>query len=270
MDREDIRAITDDEVSHFRDYGWTKMDGLLSPGLAGRLLQRAKAHMGPNGDASVPRPDIDTPSPGREDRHYISEEEECFASVAHSPQMGANVQRLLRREVGVLLSADMLGVKIGTKQGSLSMCVEETPWHQDAPDQPIDRNGYIGIWIALDRVTPEMGGIRFVDKSHYLGLLGCTQIDLYSLYPDLHEMHVTEHLDFHPGDATAHAMYTVHGTGVNTTASPRWAFILSYIPEDARYTGGLPWSMSTMNRRARQTLAPGDQFGGRVLEKVYG
>ena len=267
MSENEIRTVTDEEVAHFRDYGWVKLKQLVAPELVARMLERAKAHMGPGGDASVPRPDIDTPSVSREDRHFVAAEEDCFAKVAYSAKMGENARRLFRREVGVLLSTDMLAVKIGTRQGSSSTCVEWTPWHQDAPDQPLDRNGYINFWLALDGTGPQNGGIRFLDHSHRLGLLGCTYSDLHALYPELAEMHVSEP-ELEPGDATAHAMYTVHGAPTNETAAPRWGYITTYIPEDALFTGGMPWSLATVAKLARAKLKPGDDFSG-ILRKVY-
>jgi hypothetical protein len=267
---DEIRAVTDPEVAHLRDHGWAKLDQLISPELAARLLERAKAFMGPDGLRHVPRPGVDRPQAPWQDRHNVVEEDECFASVGLSPQMGANAQRLLRRKVGMLMGANMLAVKIGTKQDSSLPGAQPTPWHQDAPDQPIDRNGYIGLWIALDHVTPDMGGVRFVDRSHQLGLLGRTGTDLYGVYPELEEMTATEPMEMKPGDATAHSMYTVHSAGLNRSACPRWALLVSYIPEDALYTGGLPWSLATLAERARAELTPGDHFDSRVCPKVYG
>jgi hypothetical protein len=52
--------------------------------------------------------------------------------------------------------------------------------------------------------------MRFLDRSHQLGLLGSTETDLYGLYPELQALTVTEPLNMKPGDATVHAIYTVH------------------------------------------------------------
>src|SRR5258707_13268081 len=39
---EQIRGVTDDEVAHFREQGWVKLDALMSPQLAGELLDHVK------------------------------------------------------------------------------------------------------------------------------------------------------------------------------------------------------------------------------------
>jgi hypothetical protein len=263
-----VRGVSDEEVAHLRDHGWVKLDALISPEFATRLLERAKEYMGPHGDAHEVREGIDAPNLHWVDRHNLVREDECFSSVGLNPQMGINVARLLRRDVGVLLAADMLAVKIGMKQDSRSMRRVATPWHQDAPDHPIDRNGYISFWIALDHITTDMGGMRFVDCSNHLGLLGRTHTDLFGLYPELSEMPVSEPFHFQPGDATAHSTYTIHGTANNETAHPRWGLIIAYIPEDALYTGEVPWSLSTYAKRAAAILKPGERFTDRVCMKV--
>ena len=263
----DVRAVTADEVALLWQHGWVKLERLISSELAGCLLERAKLHMGPGGDQHAARQGTDTGNPYWNDRHRVAEDDEVFSSVCFGPQMGANAQRLMRRGVGVLQTANMLAVKIGTKQGSACASSKPTVFHQDALDLPIDRNGYVSFWIALDHITREMGGMRFVDRSHELGMLGL--VDLYETYPELKDMTSTEPVELAPGDATVHTMYTIHGTDANETASPRWALIVAYIPEDAMYTGGFTWSRATLAKRAALQLQAGDRFGG-MLRKVYG
>jgi ectoine hydroxylase-related dioxygenase (phytanoyl-CoA dioxygenase family) len=267
---DDVRAVTDEEVARFRDHGWVKLDQLISPAMVENLLEGAREYIGPNGDAHEVREGIDAPNLHWVDRHNLVREDERFGAVGLSPRMGSNVARLLRRDVGALLAADMVAVKIGKHQDSPSMRRLATPWHQDAPDHPIDRNGYVSFWIALDHITPDMGGLRFVDRSNHLGLLGRTHTDLFALYPELSDMPLSESFHFRPGDATAHSTYTVHGTADNETGRPRWALIIAYLPEDAVFTGGLPWSLSTYARRAAALLKPGERFTDRVCVKVPG
>ena len=244
----DIRVVTDEEVAHLRDHGWVKLDQLIAAEHAAQLLERAKVHMGSGGDQHAVRHGTDTGNVFWNDRHNVADDDEAFASVCHSPQMGLNAQRFMRREVGVLQTANMLAVKIGTEQDSSCPSTQPTPYHQDAMDVPIDRNGYVSFWIALDHITIDMGGMRFVDRSHALGMLGL--VDLDETYPELHDMPLSDVVELAPGDATVHTMYTIHGTGANETASPRWGLIVGYIPEDAMYTGGFAWSRATLAWRA--------------------
>jgi hypothetical protein len=269
--------VTPDEVSHLRDHGWVKLDQLISPQLAGRLLETAQTFAGPSGDDHVIRPDIDVDTTWWSDYHNVVEEDEGFASLALSPTMGANVQRLIRRHVGILMWSNFLAIKIGTEQGSAPS--QPAYWHQDGPDLPLDRPGWIRFWIALDRVSATMGSIRFVDGSHRLGLLGRTYMQragytpetgLYDEYPEVAHLPVIEPLEFEPGDATAHGMFTLYGDCANDTDHPRWMLVLSYFADDTFYTGNQLCAGETVAKIEQAALPPGGQFGGPLFPPVCG
>ena len=274
MDPAGIRTVTDAEVAHYRDHGWVKLDGLVSPDLAARMLERAKALMGPDATGGAPRADVDPATMLWQDRHDVIEEDACFASVGLSARMGENAQRLLRRNVGILLQTNLLAVKIGTKQSADSPGSPPTGFHQDGPSLPLDRAGRIAFWIALDSITPEMGPMRFVDRSHRLGSLGNIvrdgdmQADLFEMYPELGQMRLTEPGRFRPGDATAHTMYTVHDALANETDRPRWAFIINYLSSDTLYNGAETTSKATLEKIARAGLRVGEPFGGPLYPRV--
>ncbi len=272
----DIRSVTAEEVGHFRDRGWVKLDRLISPGLAARLLERARTLIGPDGDEHDMRPGIDVDTTWWVDYHNVVEEDEGFAFLGLNPTMGANAQRLIRRNVGILVWSNFLAVKLGAKQGSRRPS-EPAYLRQDGPDLPIDRPGWVRLWIALDRITPEMGAIRFVDRSHRLGLLGRTHLNragyspeagLFAEYPEITDMPVTEGLEFEPGDAAAYGMHTLSGDQANNTDKPRWALVLTYFADDTYYTGNQLCSGETVQKIAEAGLAPGDRFGGPVFPRV--
>jgi Phytanoyl-CoA dioxygenase (PhyH) len=278
MDSTDIRSVTHDEVSHLRDHGWVKLDQLISRQLAGRLLDRARALAGSSGDDHIIRPDVDVDTTWWSDYHNVVEEDQGFAYLGLSPTMGANVQRLIRRNVGILMWSNFLALKIGTKQGS-ARASERAYWHQDGPDLPLDRPGWVRFWIALDRVSATMGPIRFLDGSHRLGLLGRTHLDragyapeaaLYDEYPELSQLPVIEPLEFEPGDATAHGMFTLYGDRANDTDHPRWTLVLTYFADDTLYTGNQLCAGETVAKLQKAGLPPGEQFGGAVFPRVCG
>jgi hypothetical protein len=268
-----IRTVTDQEVAHCRDHGWVRLDQLISADVAAELLERAKVIMGPDASQHVGRPEIDALNVPWQDHHNVIEEDPSFAAVGLSAKMGENAQRLMRRDVGVLLYNNDLAVKIGTKQGPSAQASAPTHFHQDGAPLPIDRAGRIAFWIALDHITPEMGLVRYVDSSHHLGSLGYLAADqrpLFDVYPELQEMSLTEPMAFKPGDAAAHTMYTVHDAPANETDRPRWSFIISYIPSDTIYTGSKTVSQGTQNKITRAGLAAGEPFGGPAYPRVFG
>lgn len=264
-----IREITPDEVAFFREHGWVRLPQLIPRDVATTLLARAKELMGTDASAHVARAGIDSEKNPWQDRHNIIEEDPLFAEIGMSEAMGHNAQLLMRRKIGVLLYNNALAVKIGAKQQTSIEPSKPTPFHQDGATYPMDRAGVISFWIALDHLTPEMGTPRYIDRSHQLGPLGTVKragyVDeggLFGRYPELNEMTITEPLEFQPGDAAAHAMYTLHDAPVNSGDRPRWAFLVRYLPDDTVYTGAKTDAEATMRKIKRAGLEPGEPFAG--------
>jgi hypothetical protein len=275
MSSADIRLITDEEVAHFRDHGWVRLDHLISPELAGRLLARAQEIMGADASDHVAREGIDSANNPWQDRHNIIEEDPLFASVGLSKEMGENAQRLMRRKIGVLLYNNALAVKIGARQETSAAPSVPTPFHQDGAAYPMDRHGVVSFWISLNHNTPEMGTVRYIDRSHQLGSLGILakeshlQAGHFDVYPELRELTITDSPDLQPGDAAAHAMFTMHDAPINDSDRPRWAFLVRYLPSDTIYTGAMTNAQATLRKVARAGLEPGDPFGGPEYPLVF-
>lgn len=237
-----IREVEDEEIRSYRSDGWVKLPGLLSRDTAARLLARARAVMGENGDSHALRPgrDIVGAHARWHDYHGIAEEDEAFGLIAFSEVMGRNAQRLIGRDVPVQVFGTALAVKLGNMQATTSQGKGSTRYHQDLPALPMDRAGALSIWIALDEITPEMGTMRFHTGSHRLASLGrFPTTDLKSTYQDLDsEYPLSSPIRYGPGDATAHNALMVHGAPENSTDRPRWSLISIYFPGDALYTGG--------------------------------
>lgn len=96
--------------------------------------------------------------------------------------------------------------------------------------------GSLNIWVALVDMTPENGCLLVVPRSHRTG-----QLDSHNAGDgDNHQ-----EVDFDPdlvfpvrmraGDAVAFTRWTVHGSGRNTTATPRVAYALQYHRSDVKY-----------------------------------
>jgi ectoine hydroxylase-related dioxygenase (phytanoyl-CoA dioxygenase family) len=276
MDSAIARSITDEEVAFFRDHGFVLLPQLISPDTAAQLLERAKQIMGSDASEHRAREGIDSANNPWQDRHDIIEEDPLFASVGLSKEMGANAQRLMRRDIGVLLYNNALAVKIGSRQASSAPASVPTPFHQDGASYPMDRHGVVSFWISLDHNTPEMGTVRYLDRSHQLGSLGTLskeshlQAGHFDVYPELHELTITKPPDLKPGDAAVHAMYTLHDAAVNETDRPRWAFLVRYLPSDTIYTGAITNAQATMRKIQRAGLVAGEPFGGPEYPLVFG
>lgn len=100
------------------------------------------------------------------------------------------------------------------------------PWHQDSPTwQAAPEALAARLWIALDRVDEDTGGVRYAPGSHIDGL---TDGD-----------GVTPHLQ--PGDALLHHPDVWHSSGPNRTSGLRRAVLVTLAAPDARTRDGRPW-----------------------------
>jgi hypothetical protein len=243
-----VRDVSEDEVAHYVEHGWVKLEGFVPPELAAELLQVGERIMAEAEQLIASAPglgegrEVSEPS-GAWQAHSIpawfkarSITLEPFASVKSSPQLGRvaqrcmNFRRLTDEPVGVRLLGDHLICK--RPQGTAGSA--PTPIHQDS--EVLRAHGQLAYWIALDDVTPEMGSMRFLDGSHREGLLGVDDWsqDHRRRYPRLVELYeVTPPLHYGPGDATIHNEFLLHWAPENTTTRPRWALNIDYIPSGA-------------------------------------
>ncbi len=230
---EDVRPVTEAELEFYYGNGWVKMERLISPQLAARMLELAKAEILDKAPDDVRSHDRgvwhDVYHLGRDD--HI----EPFYSLVRSPVIGRNAQLFMRRDIPVGMHNDMLAVKMpgGTPTG----------WHQDFPNFPLDRNGLLTFWIALDDLTPEQGTMHFQSGSHKEGPLGRRNLGadergLLDHVPYLEKLYPrSEPISLKAGDCTVHSCMVVHGAPANLTDRPRWSYLLSCYPGDACWTG---------------------------------
>jgi Phytanoyl-CoA dioxygenase (PhyH) len=233
----EARAATDAEITHYHENGWVKMERFITPKLAGEMLETAKAEIlerESDGQRSHDRGMWrDVYNLGRDDLI------EPFATLSRSRVVGRNAQRFMRRDVPVGFHADMLAVKMPA--GNVGSAI--TGYHQDFCNFPLDRAGLLTFWIALDELTPDQGVMRFLSGSHREGPLGKRNHErdergLLDHYPFLEKEHpLSEPLHLKAGDCTVHSSLVVHGAPGNVTDRPRWAYLMSYYPCDALWTG---------------------------------
>jgi ectoine hydroxylase-related dioxygenase (phytanoyl-CoA dioxygenase family) len=239
-----VRAVRDDEIADYRRDGWAKLPGLIPADVAAEMLEVGQAHLSDTPPQSGAQ-SLDLPM-WREWRYLARDvRQEPFRSVAYSARLGENLSRLEGHGGGIRYWKDTVSCKLpaGAAGGSTV-----TGWHQDFPAHPMDRLGGGTFWIALDDVEEDQGAMTFLTGSHKAGPLGRTftngpkgpsgRGDQIQENPWLVEQYPSSGpVALRPGDATVHHPLTVHGTGVNATGRPRWAFIVFYGAAEALYTG---------------------------------
>lgn len=234
-----VREITDDEVRHFRENGWVKLERLFPPEAVEGLLARARARMGEH-PKTVSRLDPDR-TIADEYGWYSrwdgpSHVDTWIHGLSHSRALARVASRLMNGPVRFYF--DHIFVKLPARRRGTS-----TPWHQDLPHHPLDRHGALTIWVPLIECPPEMGSMRFLNGSHRSGLYGRflnrdDGVTLLDDHPDvLDRFTISPPLHLQPGDATVHDLAVIHYAPENAGDAPRWVYANQWLPPSARYTG---------------------------------
>jgi ectoine hydroxylase-related dioxygenase (phytanoyl-CoA dioxygenase family) len=163
----------------------------------------------------------------------------------HVPGIESVVRRLaplagqLMAENEVRLIDDVALVKPARKNGG-----DPTNWHQDAPNFPFDRRGFLTLWIAVEDIELDQGPLTLLPGSHRLGLLGAVDgagegLDLATALTAEDRTYVGEPRTtaLRAGDATVHDGSLLHSAGANRTDRPRRAWGVRFIPASTLYTG---------------------------------
>lgn len=126
------------------------------------------------------------------------------------------------------LLADNLLVK---EPGTL----DATRWHHDLPFWPVDGEQVCSVWVALDRVTRETGGVEYVAGSHrwpcrFRPIEPYTEelkrrlnMDLppCPTFHDRRDQYRVLSWDLAPGDCVVFTALTVHGAEGNSSSDTR-------------------------------------------------
>jgi hypothetical protein len=236
---EGCRSVTGEEIAHYRKNGWVLLEQFFPQRTVDGLLDRAQKQMGVD-PLTVSRATPDDRI-ANEYNWYArwdgcSHHNDWIRQVSHSRALATAASRLMGDQVRFYF--DHFFVKLPTsREGG------ETPWHQDLPHHPLDRQGALTIWTPLVDCAPEMGTMRFLNGSHRAGLLGryLNRTDGICLVDEhpwvLDEFEMSPPLRLRAGDATVHNLAIVHYAPENTTAEPRWVYSTQWLPLRARYTG---------------------------------
>ena len=235
------RAITPQEVAHYKEKGWVQLKKFISPDMITSMLIKAKELMGEDGDSNPPY-GIDQP--------YFN----AFAASGYNDPrirpvfegIGAAAKALMDRKSnpGVRLFNDFFAPKLPAAKKTRNAGNGPTSFHQDYITFAVDRSGGMTFWIPLEPYGPEAGTMSFLNGSHKLGVLGTYSSyegkDIRDVYPELRDCEESPQIEYELGDITVHTHLTVHGAGANLLDRPRWAYLVLPQPADARWNGAPP------------------------------
>ncbi len=255
-----VREVTDEEVAHYAEFGWVMMRGLVDASFATDMLRVAR-ELGAAADADLPPPRL------------AHRGVEPYRSFMFSERMASNAAKLVDRkrlkgvDVPMRYRMDFM-IKKPAGQPDLRNANPARPtagyhpeygtgFHQDSSEHGSDRVGELQFWMALAEVTPDMGPMRFINRTHREGPLGSVfnsddddlggvrghfgkgnLLDQYPLLPEILGVSEPEQTHYQPGDVTVHHGYCAHGSINNSTDRDRWSYLFSYSPADTRYWEG--------------------------------
>jgi ectoine hydroxylase-related dioxygenase (phytanoyl-CoA dioxygenase family) len=144
-----------------------------------------------------------------------------------------------------------------------------TPWHQDFPYWPATGDMFCTVYLALDPIDAENGGVEYVAGSHRWGddyrpkafRAGGEDAARYANpdfvpAPDIDALRPTldiRRFDMAPGDAIVFHGKLVHGAGGNDSPDRRRRTLaLRFAGEDARWREGVP-SFQALNAAKLKT-----------------
>jgi ectoine hydroxylase-related dioxygenase (phytanoyl-CoA dioxygenase family) len=168
-----VREVTDAEVAHYREFGWVMLRGLVAPAFAAEMLGVFRAMGAAQGRAYA------------KGSRVAHDGTEPFRSLMYSARCASNASRLCGKarikgvDVPLRYRAEIAPV-VKPKGQAPSAEPHVDPrgrplgggWHQDACEHGSDRGGELQFWLALAEVTPEMGPMRFINRTHREGPLG--------------------------------------------------------------------------------------------------
>ncbi|HEY8384651.1 MAG TPA: phytanoyl-CoA dioxygenase family protein [Porticoccaceae bacterium] len=247
------RLVTDSEVAHYREHGWTKLPQFVSHDLVDHLLSIAKGKMGEDADSNT--------AYGLSQPYFNAE----YGSGLSDPRVrslieaiGKSARILLGRAPGVEAKyfTDFFAPKLPSGKVTKNAGNGPTAFHQDFITFAVDRSGGMTFWIALEDYGPEFGTMSFINGSHRLGVMGSyhTYNDAREAFPELNQLEMSEPLTYAVGDVSVHSHLTIHGAGPNLTDRPRWSYLVLAQPSDVCWNGAPPEAFDTTGMEVNQRL----------------
>lgn len=118
----------------------------------------------------------------------------------------------------------------------------EVPWHQDGRYWPIRPLATCSVWIALDDVDAENGGMRYIPGSHRAGQVfrhrrrDGDEIVLHEeLDPSAVDLSAARDDCLEAGQYSLHDVFLVHGSRPNRSVRRRAGFVLRFMPATSRF-----------------------------------
>eukprot|EP00929_Paragymnodinium_shiwhaense_P009717 TRINITY_DN113999_c0_g1_i1.p1 TRINITY_DN113999_c0_g1~~TRINITY_DN113999_c0_g1_i1.p1 ORF type:complete len:378 (+),score=50.46 TRINITY_DN113999_c0_g1_i1:99-1232(+) len=148
-------------------------------------------------------------------------------------------------------------------------------WHQDAFFWPFHPNKSVIVWLALDDVDEENGGMRFFPGSH---LNGCLHTDKEEVIRKSTIDHLQKECGssvlagpLRAGQVSIHSDLMVHGSPWNKSSRRRLGISIQYVPTDGIDDMGEGWGHGVaMFGQQQPDASPAQVFWPLARPTLYG
>jgi ectoine hydroxylase-related dioxygenase (phytanoyl-CoA dioxygenase family) len=220
-------ALTPEQIAFYRDNGYLRVKGLLSPALLDRYQRVIAEHVARRSADRLPIEKRTTYGKAFLQVGNLWQESEAIRTFV----FGRRLAQVATQLIGAT------GVRIYHDQ---ALCKEPgggiTPWHADQYYWPVASDRIVTAWVPLQDSPEEMGPLAFAKKSHRLAVGRDLEISDQSettLREALGHFEV-EDCGFELGEVSFHSGWTFHRAGANSTDRPREVMTIIYMDEDMR------------------------------------
>ncbi|MBT5433876.1 MAG: phytanoyl-CoA dioxygenase family protein [Alphaproteobacteria bacterium] len=247
MNRDLVRAITQEEIETFREDGVVCLRGMFDPEWCDRLRDAA-----------------DTIPGNYSGRAFLWPFYEPFRELVFDSPAG--------EIAATLMGSETLGIMIDICFIKDPHSTSLTPWHHDQPYYQMQGKQVCGMWIGLDKCDASNGAVEWIKGSHkWDRMFEPDPFDGTGHFESVHDgrerildidadrdnydivMFETE-----PGDCIVDYATILHAAGDNTTDTPRRAITYALFGDDARFLE-IPPSRGVEDTR-ELGLKTGDRF----------
>lgn len=240
------------EVKFYKDEGYVVLPDLVAGDAVGRLREEVFEVLEANG---VPRAGLNKATSAKDKLRQYSQYRKggLLDETINGEATKSIASRLIGGPAHVYLP--FTAVKAGGGGGTFH-------FHQDNNYTNHDPAlGSINIWVALVDMTPENGCLQIIPRSHDHNWTSHDSDD-----GDSHQQIDVDPMDCMPirmraGDAVAFTRWTVHGSGPNTTGTPRVAYALQYHRDDVKFLDKASGEWKLLVDTPRFAVGPVDTLG---------
>jgi ectoine hydroxylase-related dioxygenase (phytanoyl-CoA dioxygenase family) len=230
--------LTDEQIEFYQENGFVQLDNMLTD------EELADVRASVDEAVTMPLQYAVHNSAGRSDyeRVFVQKvnlwrDHEGVRRFVFSPKLADTARRLARAR-GVRLWHDHALIKMPGPDSRPS------PWHQDLPYWPMNEEGALSCWMALDDVDVRNGCMHFIAKSHRIGRLPginlVTPQNIFDMIPEDRRGIVDPEprvAQMKAGSCTFHNGLTFHYAPPNRTDRPRRGMIVIYMLDGTTYNG---------------------------------